>query len=155
MSSFQSPTYCICTVPQALHTVHYSFMRLFKSFWNVERQRGGVCAVWYTTPALNPSLCVLYCIFMQSGVLWEEPELAVDLKGHRAVGMEILLTQSVQSYLFPLAREECLRLDSGNKPKQHDAIKYMCLCLTLLGDGTQTGFLPTLKYFLLRGTCAT
>lgn len=35
---------------------------------------------------------------MQSGVLWEEPELAVDwiVKGHGAVGTEILLTQPVQ-----------------------------------------------------------
>lgn len=44
------------------------------------------------------------------------------------MGIEILLTQSVQSHLFPLARDECLRLDSGNKPKQHNPMKYMCLC---------------------------
>lgn len=55
-------------------------------------------------------------------VSWEEPELAVDRKGHRAVGMEILLTQSVQSYLFLLAREERLH---GNTPKQSVSIKNM------------------------------
>lgn len=54
------------------------------------------------------------------------------MKGHGAVGTEILLTQSVQSYLFPLARDECLRLDMGNKPKQHHPIKYASLSVTLM-----------------------
>ncbi len=51
---------------------------LFKRFWNLEMQQGGVCTVRHPASALNPSWWVLYSIFMQSWVLWEEPELAVD-----------------------------------------------------------------------------
>lgn len=59
---------------------------LFKGFWNLERLRGGVWAVWNPPSALNPSRWVLYSIFMQAWVLWEEPELAVDSERSRSSG---------------------------------------------------------------------
>ena len=68
------------SISQAWRTAHYSLMtksRLFKRE-TCSGSQGGVCAVWHTTSVLSPSLCVLYSIFMQAGVLWEEPELAVD-----------------------------------------------------------------------------
>lgn len=50
-------------------------LNLFKSFWNLERQLDEDYVVWYTTSALNPSLCVCTVyLCIQGG----EPELAVD-----------------------------------------------------------------------------
>lgn len=44
-----------------------------------------------------------YSIFTQAGVLWEEPELAVDSKGHGAVGTLSVSATSVQSHSCSLA----------------------------------------------------
>lgn len=77
--------------------------------------------------------------------------------------MEILLTQSVQSYLFPLAWDKRLRLDSRNKPKQHNPIKRMRFTFdptfkaaffffffTVAIAAISTGFLTTLEHSLRR-----
>lgn len=144
-----------CTVPQALPrpSGHYSLMRsCFKGFENRERQQGGVCAVGHATLAQRLSRYVLYSIFMQSGVLWEEPELAVDSKRSRGSGnRDPVDTISHITLIFFGPRRVATSsffFFFLNTPKQQDPIKHVCLCLTLIlqrNNGVDA-FLRTLEY---------
>lgn len=118
---------------------------LFKRFWNLEGKLGGVYTGWYPPSALNPSRWVLYSIFMQSWVLWEEPELAVDSERSWSSGNRdpvdaicpIIFISFGQRWVPPRLRTQT---------KTTLPIKYKYLCLTLFlnfdlsGDGNQTGF---------------
>lgn len=82
MSYLQYDIISIISKIQLLHTVHYSFLVKPRPV----QKLGGNCVAQYTTSVRNPSLCVPYSVFMQSGVLWEEPELAMDSKRSQSSG---------------------------------------------------------------------
>lgn len=127
---------------------------LFKRFGNLE---GELYTVQHPPSTLNPSRWVLYSIFMQSWVLWEEPELAVDSERSWSSGNRdpvdaicpIIFISFGQRWVPPRPRTQT---------KTTLPIKYKCLCLTLFlnfdlsGDSNQTVFLSTLMYFLLLRT---
>lgn len=132
--------YCTTGYTQAFWTLRFND-ELFKGLENRVKQQGGVCAVGHATLAQRPSRYVLYSIFMQTGVLWEEPELAVDSKRSRGSGNQdpVDTISHITLIFFGLRQLATSSFFFINKPKQQDLIKHVCLCLTLILQRNNSG----------------